>query len=176
LPGLIEIAVHHRSGRAADDLADLAARHFATLLVDQADLMAGRRLADRVQLVREFVRIEDAAAAALGHAVVLGQTARPAFENVRLELPPRTARWCRTSCGSLQVEAIELRQVHDALVLHRHQHRVRRAMRCASCRNFSASNFAISTTVPPIASVGKKLTSVVFEYSGVEQIVTAVRS
>jgi hypothetical protein len=48
--------------------------------------------------------------------------------------------------------------------------------RCASSRNFSASNFPISTTVPPIASVGKKLTSVVFEYSGVEQIVTAVRS
>jgi hypothetical protein len=47
---------------------------------------------------------------------------------------------------------------------------------CASSRNFSASNFAISTTVPPIASVGKKLTSVVFEYSGVEQMVTAVRS
>ena len=40
----------------------------------------------------------------------------------------------------------------------------------------AASNFDISTTVPPPAKRGKKLTSVVFEYSGVEQIVTAVVS
>jgi hypothetical protein len=45
--------------------------------------------------------------------------------------------------------------------------------RCASSRNFTASNFDIKTIVPPPASAGKKLTSVVFEYSGVEQIVTA---
>jgi len=46
----------------------------------------------------------------------------------------------------------------------------------ASARYPAASNFAINTTVPPSASVGKKLTSVVFEYSGVEISVTASKS
>ena len=46
--------------------------------------------------------------------------------------------------------AVEIGQRHDALVLHRHQHRVRHAVRAARARdNAPASNFAISTTVPP---------------------------
>ncbi len=45
--------------------------------------------------------------------------------------------------------------------------------RCDNSRNLPASNLGINTTLPPPAIAGKKLTSVVLEYSGVEQRVTA---
>jgi hypothetical protein len=106
------------------------------LLVDQADLVAGRGLADRVQLVREFVRMEDAAAAALGHAVVLGQAARPALENIRLEYRRERRAGAELHAEALQVEAVEVRQIHDALVLHGHEHRVRRSVPLCQLQEF----------------------------------------
>ncbi len=68
-----------------DHLAGLAARHLAAFLVDQADVAALGRLADGVQLVGMQVRLEDAGAAAFGHAVELDQAAGPALEHVGLE-------------------------------------------------------------------------------------------
>ena len=63
-----------------------------------------------------------------------------------------------------EVVAVEALERHEPLVLHRHQHRVRRAMALGEREvSAAASNFAISTTPPPIASVGKNETSVVLE-------------
>ena len=90
--------------------------------------MARRRLADGVQLVREFVGIQDAAAAALGHAVILRQAARPALEDLRLERRAERCAGAELHAEAREIEAAELRQIHDALILHWHEHRVRRAM------------------------------------------------
>ncbi len=68
LLGQVVVSGHHRLG-PADHLADLALPDLAAEFVDQANVVARHRLADRVQLVRKEVRREHGRAAAFGHAV-----------------------------------------------------------------------------------------------------------
>ncbi len=80
----VVIAAHHHR-RPTDHLANLADRQLGALLVDDADLVAGRGLADGVQLVRPLVGRQYAGAAALGHAVGVDQPAGPAAQDLGLE-------------------------------------------------------------------------------------------
>jgi hypothetical protein len=146
LLGLAVVAGHH-AGRVAHHLAGLAGGTRARL-VDQADVVALGRPAHGVQLVGVQVGFEDAGAAAFGHAVELGQAAGPARQHVGLELGAK--RRAGAELGeSAQVEIAELRQRHDALVLHRHQHGVRDAVLLGQLQVARASNLGISTTQPP---------------------------
>lgn len=77
-----------------------------------------------VQLVRVQMGFEDAGAAAFGHAVELGQAAGPARHHVGLELGPERRAGAELGAEAGQVMLAELRQRHDALVLHGHQHGV----------------------------------------------------
>ena len=70
----------------ADDLADLAGLDRPAVVVDQPHLVFGHRLAHSVQLVRMFVRQQNAGAAAFGHAVIFGQAPGPALQDVGLQV------------------------------------------------------------------------------------------
>ena len=87
LARLLRLAVvaGHHAGERPTTSPGSPARQLAPLLVDQPDVVARGRLADRVQLVRVLVRVEDAGAAAFGHAVELDQAAGPALQHVGLE-------------------------------------------------------------------------------------------
>ena len=89
----------------------------------------------------------------------------------RLSAMRKTARWCRTSSERRQIVTFEFRPRHHALILHRHQHRMRCPVSLGERKVSAASNFSISTTVPPRRGPGKT-TSVVLEYSGVDSSVT----
>ncbi len=125
--GLAVIGGHHRL-RMADDLAGLAARQFAAGIVDDANVVGVAGSADGVQLVGIRVRLEDAGAAALGHAVVLGEATGPARQHLALECWRERRAGGELHAERRQVVVRELRQRQDALVLHRHQHRVRGAV------------------------------------------------
>ena len=121
---LVVIAAHHRGGRAADDLAGFAGRHLAAVVVDEADVVARRGWPTVCSLSGMLVGAQDAGAAAFGHAVVLDQAARPALEHVGLERGGERRAGAELHAEARQVVAIEVGQVHHALVLHRHEHRV----------------------------------------------------
>ncbi|MPM36958.1 hypothetical protein SDC9_83562 [bioreactor metagenome] len=121
------IAGHHAGG-VAHDLADLARRHFTARFVDQADIAVGGRSPDRVQFVRMQMRIENAGAAALGHAVILGERAGPARQHIGLELGAKRRAGAKLEAERRKVVRIKIRQRHDALVLHRHQNGVGSAL------------------------------------------------
>ena len=82
--GQTVVAIHH-AGRSAHDLALLAGRQLAPLLVDEADVGALAGAAHGVQLVGVVVAVQLAAYAALGHPVVLDEPARPALQYFGLE-------------------------------------------------------------------------------------------
>jgi hypothetical protein len=131
--GLVRLAVvaaHHgrRTAHNFTNRADLAERNFVPGLIDQADVVAFGRLAHRRQLVRAFVGLEHHGAAALGHAVVLDQPARPAAQDVGLERGGKGGAGAELHAEARQVEGIEGRMGHQARVLNRHQHAVRGAM------------------------------------------------
>ena len=130
LAGLAVVAAHH-AGRVPHHLADgrgIAGRQFAARVVDEADVVARRRPADRVQLVGLHMRFEDAGAAPFRHAVELDQPARPARHHLGLQWRSERRAGAELEAEGAQVVGIERRQGHDALVLHRHQHRVRDAV------------------------------------------------
>src|SRR3546814_5614050 len=77
LPISVVISGHQRRA-AADDLSDRALRQFRAVLADHFGDMAGRGLADGVELVRIFMRFEQEGRSALGHAVYFDEPARPA--------------------------------------------------------------------------------------------------
>ena len=111
---LVVVAGHHRRPSGRRLRRPRPARHFAAVLVDQPDVVAPAGLADGVQLVGMLVGGEDAGAAALGHAVVLDQPARPALRARRPSARRRTARWCRTSCGTTTGRSGRTRARHHA--------------------------------------------------------------
>ena len=129
LARLLRLAVvaDHHAARVAHHLAGLAGRHLMALLVDQADVVALGRSAHGVQLVGKLVRVQDAAAAAFGHAVELHQPAGPALQHIGLQRGVEGRAGAELHVEGLQVVALEVGQRHDALVLHRHQHGVRHA-------------------------------------------------
>ena len=118
----------HDALRVPDDFAGGARRQFDTLVVDQTDVVAGRGRADGVYLVRMLACFQYAGAAALGHAVILDQAARPALQDVGLQVGGEGRTGAELGAKTRQVVAVELRQRHDARVLHRHQHRRGRAV------------------------------------------------
>ena len=70
------------------------------------------------------VRRQGAAAAAFGHAVELDQPARPARQHVGLQRRGEGRAGAELHAERRQVEAAELGQRHQPLVLHRHEHGV----------------------------------------------------
>jgi len=125
--GAAVIAGHHHA-RASDDFADFALSHFAPVLVDQTQVSARGGLADGVELVRKRVGEQHTGAAAFGHAVDLDQQTWPTPDDVGLQLGCKRCARAGLQAEARQVEAIEVWQRHDALVLHRHEHDVRRAL------------------------------------------------
>jgi hypothetical protein len=123
----LAVAVHHRA-RAADDFARLAGWQLAASLVDQADVVARQRPADGVQFVGMLVREQCATAAAFGHAVVLDEAARPAREDVGLQRGGKRRAGAELHPKRAQVEVAEARVRQQPLILHRHEHRMRRAV------------------------------------------------
>ncbi len=85
LCGLIQVAAHHR-GRVTDDFADFAARQLLSRRIDQADIVARHRHADRVQFVWMLVGLEQARAAAFGEPVDLDEAPGPTLKHAPLEL------------------------------------------------------------------------------------------
>ena len=133
----------------------------------------GTRLPDGVQLVRVQVCLEHAGPAAFGHPVVLVAGPRASGRAPPLQLGGEGRTGAELLAKAAEVEAIERRFVHQSAVLDRDQHRVGRAgVPRPVPGSARLSNRSISTTVPPSAIVGKKETSVVFEYSGVDSSVT----
>ena len=134
------------------------------VLVDQADVVPRRGPADGVELVGEFVREQQAGAAALGHAVDIDQPARPARQHIGLERGREGRAGAGLDPEARQIEAVEIGQRHDPAILHGHQHRVGGALGLGEFAEAAARrSCSISTTRPPPASAGRKLTSVVFE-------------
>ena len=125
--GALVVSVHD-PGRVPDDLADLARRHFLAGLVDEANVVVRRRLADGVKLVGMEMGGQHASAAALGQAVVLGETAGPALQDVGLDAGRERRARRQLHDEAREVVAVEIRHGHDAPVLHRHQHGVRGAV------------------------------------------------
>ena len=66
--GPVAVAGHH-AVRMSDDLAGAARGNLVTGFVDQANIVSGRRLADRMQLVRMRGAVEQAGTAAFGQSV-----------------------------------------------------------------------------------------------------------
>ena len=121
--GPLVVSVHDR-GRMPDDLADLALRHFLAGLVDEANVVVRRRLADGVELVGMEMGRQDAGAAAFGQAVVLGEAAGPALQHVGLDVCRERRAGRQLHDEAREVVAVEIRHGHDPPVLHRHQHGV----------------------------------------------------
>ena len=73
--------------------------------------------------------VEDAGAAALGHAVELGQAAGPALQHPALQLGREGRAGAELHLEGAEVEVVEARECEQPLVLHRHQHGVRDPVR-----------------------------------------------
>ena len=162
---LAVVADHHRA-RAADHLAGLAARRPRGRRRRSGGCRgppsAGRRCAACPGC---SCAASDAAAAAFGHAVELDQAARPARAARRPSGPRRTARWCRTSCGTTTGRSASNSGTRQQpLVLHRHQHGVRDAMPLGQAQ--VVGGVELGHQRPPCRprrGSGRTTTSVVFE-------------
>ena len=104
--------------------ARLARRHFHARFVNQADVMPHRRTAYGVQFPRMQVCIQNERAAAFGHAIKLDQPARPACQHIGLQGGCKGRTGAKLDLERGQVKRRKIRQQHDPLVLHWHQHGV----------------------------------------------------
>ncbi len=107
-----------------DDLADLAARQLNAVFIDNPHVVAVEWHTHGGKLVRVGVGRQHAGATTFGHAVELDQAARPALENVGLELGMEGGAGAELHDVAVQVIAVEVRAGHDALILNRYQHGV----------------------------------------------------
>ena len=118
---LVVIAGHDAFGMA-DDFAGGTRWQFALLVVDQPDVVPRRWTTDGMQLARVQSGFEHAGAATLRHAVVLDQAARPALQDVGFQIGGERRAGAELGAETREIKAVEVRQRHDARVLHRHQH------------------------------------------------------
>ena len=86
--------------------------------------MALRRLTHGVQFVRVCSGIQNTGAAAFGHPIELDQSTRPAPKNIGFEGRSEGGTGAELDMKRGQVALIKISAIHDALVLHRHQHGV----------------------------------------------------
>src|SRR3546814_17990268 len=113
LPISVVISGHQRRA-AADDLSDRALRQFRAVLADHFGDMAGRGLADGVELVRIFMRFEQEGRSALGHAVYFDAPARPARQQIgRASCRERVCQYV-----SISVVAVSFKKKYSLSPIH----------------------------------------------------------
>ena len=126
LPGLfrtVEVAAHHGDG-PADNFPDFAPGQLPSLVVDHPHLGPLGGQAHGSPFAGVGGTIQAGGDAALGQAVHLPDIARPPLHGFGDHIRPQGRTGAQLELETGQVEAVEIRNCQDALVLHRYQHGV----------------------------------------------------
>jgi len=81
----LAMVARHHGQQMPHHLTCFTDGHFYTSVIDEPDVIAGKRLSHGVQLGRQFVRFEHATATALRHAIKFNKATWPASDHICLQ-------------------------------------------------------------------------------------------